>query len=78
VSSASGLSASSNGAERHGEQKKGREQDDLGPEHDAQHRHSAPPQRATGDARDYNHRDELGQRQDLVENAVAAQHQRRA
>jgi hypothetical protein len=37
-------------------------------------RRNAPPaRRATG-----NHRDEFGQGQDLVENAVAAQHQRRA
>src|SRR5262249_62323502 len=46
--------------------------------HDTQRRPAAPSRYAAEESRERDHGNEFGQRQDLVENAMAAQHERRA
>ena len=72
VSSAAGLSASANGPNRTASMKKAASRTTSDGEHDAKHRQIAMPQCPAGKACDRDHCDELGQRQDLVEDAVTA------
>jgi len=66
------------GTEPHGEREEGGEQNKLDREHDAQRGPAALARYAAEKSRKRDHGDEFRECQDLVENAVAAQHECRA
>ena len=76
VNSASGLSGVLQRTELHGKREESGEQNNFEREHDAQRGPAALARYAAEKARERDHDDEFGQCQDLVENAVAAKHER--